>query len=225
MLKQLLDYYGWKKVIGVTLAIIVVLLVVVFLVTKFAGCNSNGENSSKTIIIHDTLVVDRYNENVRVDTVVRWYEKPVYKQVQPDVIYTQKVDTVFKLHVDSLEVMLRLEKKGDEIIVTAYDKLGSKLDEIHYKGIGRDFIATSQPHGVFIKAKKFYSSGFRLFGNYQLPVNSALRWDSWSAGTYEFGAKDGLSYLDKINGNIFGKYRSETKDAVIGLEMEWFPFR
>lgn len=225
MLKQLLDYYGWKKVVGVTLAIIVVLLVVVFFITKFAGCNSSGGNSSETKIVPDTLVVDRYHESVRIDTVVRWYEKIVYKQVQPDVIYTQTVDTVFKMHVDSLEVMLRLEKKGNRIIVTAYNRQGSKLDEIHYDEVGRDFIATSQPHGVFIKAKKFYSSGFRLFGNYQLPVNSALRWDSWSAGTFEVGAKDGLSYLDKINANVYGKYRSETKDAVIGLETEWFPFR
>lgn len=226
MLKDIIDEYGWKKVVLWFSIILIGIPLLYFISSKLNGCKRElPVLSTKTVYIHDTLVVDKYNEVVRTDTVVRWYEKPIYVMREPEVIYTQKVDTVFQLKVDSQKVMLHLEKNGDKVTVIAYDRFGKRLDEIHWNNVGRDFTATSQKGSVALKVKKIYGTGFRFFGDYYLPINNSLRWDSWNKGQFNIGAKSGLTYLDKINVNLFTKYNSEQKDFILGIEGEWFPFR
>ena len=67
-------------------------------------------------------VVSSLEEKVRVDTVVKFLERVKYKEVKPEVIYEQKVDTTFIEKYKDHDVMLQVEKKGNKLSIYALNE-------------------------------------------------------------------------------------------------------
>lgn len=176
-----------------------------------------GKSNPTTTVLYDTTLVTRYETKLQTDTVVKWYQKIVYKKAEPEKILVQKVDSVFIDKIQEQDVMLQVEKKGDELKIIALNQFGKTLKEYTYKDIGRDFIASSINNNISVKAKKLYWNGLNTNIDYTIPVQNKL---TLKDGQYQIGLSSGITYLDKTDLNLIGKYDLTSKDIFVGLQLK-----
>lgn len=145
------------KVIWILRAVILfVFIMIIWIVIR--SCNQDSGEVPETIIIHDTAVVTRYQTELKRDTVVKWFEKIVYKNSEPKYIYHQKTDTVFRDKVKTLDVMLKVNKSKNKLNIYAYDNNNMLLKEYVYYDVAPEFTATSVTGDIKVKSKLFYFS-------------------------------------------------------------------
>jgi len=191
---------------------------VIFLIIGiFATLHFRGSQQTTTVL-YDTTVVTRYNTEVQRDTVVKWFQKVVYKEVKPKTIYVQNVDSNFVENAKEQDVMLRVEKENDQLKITALNPNGKTLKEYLYEDIGRDFIATSQKGNLFVKAKKFYWNGLNAQVSYEIPVQKGM---DFKTGNYYLGLSTGINYLDRADLNLLSKWDYQTKDLFVGVSINY----
>lgn len=193
------------------IAVMVVLLILAFFFGK--GC---GGGTIQVETVYDTAVVTRYEDRVKTDTVVKWYE--VTKTIgNPEKIYIQNVDTVFITKTADFDVMLSVKKEKDELIITALNRSGKVLKELRYKNIGRDFTATSVENNVIVKKENFYLNGITLFGDAMFPAKTKLQIKD---ADYNIGLKGGVTWLDRVDLNLKTNYSFSKQDFTFGVETE-----
>jgi ATP-dependent RNA circularization protein (DNA/RNA ligase family) len=144
-----------------------------FVVKKFAPQMDAGITPG-TVIIHDTTTVIRYNNEIRRDTVIKWYERIVTKQSDPVIIYKQKVDSVFLERIRYQDVMLKLEKRGKNLKIFAVNEKDSTLKEYFFDDVYSNFTATSAVGNIFVKSNRYELEPFRFSLRIGGPV------DTWS---------------------------------------------
>jgi hypothetical protein len=169
-----------------------ILIIVSVLVIYLKKTLKPGQDA---VVIHDTTIVTRYKNDLKNDTIVKWYEKIIYKKSEPEKILVQKIDTVFIENVKDLDVMLQIKKTKDILNIKAVNQNGKILKELDYKNVGNDFIATSVKNNVVLKSKKFYLDGLILYAE----LNSKLKKIQNNCPDKKLGLSTGINYLDKFN--------------------------
>lgn len=173
---------------------------------------SDDKKYPAVTVIHDTNVVIRYQTELKHDTIVRWYEKVVYKESEPVVIYQQKIDSVFLEKIKFQDVMLKVEKNKKQLHIYAINENDSLIKEIFYEDVGNDFTATSNSNGgIFVKSKRFYFNGIEPFVQYEYNLNQKQQ-------GYNFGIKTGVNYNDFIFLKPYISYNKD-KDFNTGIEL------
>jgi len=185
-------YIGGAIVIGLLLFI---------LITRFDACGKltdfiPGEN----VTVHEGGVITRYEDKLRIDTVVKWHEKIVYKQSKPVIIYEQKIDSVFIEKIKTYDFMLGLEKKNSRLRVFAVNLQDSVIKETYFNDIGNNFSVYSKPRGVFVKSARFNWEGIDLRASYSF---DNLKYDN---GTFPLGIETEVKYLNRYALNLSSVY-------------------
>lgn len=172
---------------------------------------------NNTVIIHDTTVIDRFHTEIKKDTVIKWYEKIVYKNVLPNVIYETKIDSVFIETIKYKDVMLKVEKSGYSIKIFAVNVKDSLIKEYNFAGVGQDWTATSTTGNVFLKAKRLNWNGvtpYFLYG-YGLQDNKQ---------GFVLGIETGFTFT-RLNINGYIDYNNKHNDLMTGLKLSYNLFR
>jgi len=147
--------------------------------------------------VHDTTIVERYHTEVKQDTVIKWFEKLTSKEIKPEVVYFDRVDSVFVLKVQDLDVMLSVTKQGDKLHIYALNQNGKILKQYVYDNVGSDFTATSQNNNIFVKSKLWYWSGLKFNFETYAPLT-----EIGSEYNFRLSAETGISYKNKLDLNL-----------------------
>jgi hypothetical protein len=203
-----------------TIIIIAVIGIVVGIVATSLFFKSCGKDPaiSETIYVHDTTVVTRYLTELKTDTVIKWYERIIYKNVHPDVVYEQKVDSIFIERIRYKDVMLKVEKSGNKVRIYAVNQKDSLLKEYIFSSVGNDFTATATDNNIFLKTKKFYWSGLITELKATSKINKLAEYRDYE---YTAGIKTGVSYYDKLYllGGI--EYPMKLQEPLLKLELNY----
>jgi len=162
--------------------------------------NFNGYNKDEVKIqhvIYDTSVITRYETKLKHDTVIKWYEKIIYKQLEPEKVYVQKVDTQFIEKSKSMDVMLNVRKKGRDLTIYALNQNGMLLKEYHYT-VGDDFTATSATDRLVVKTKKFYWTGIDANTEVYMKPQDIIHNNFYTKFKYRASVETGISYYDYV---------------------------
>jgi len=168
-----------------------------------------------TITVHDTTVITRYEKELVRDTVIKWYEKIVWRNVLPEIIYQQKIDSVFVETIKYKDLMLKIEKKGNSLKIFAVNINDSLIKEYNFADVGQDFIATSTTGNIFVKSKKFYFYGIEPFANYSLDNIK-----DWKGGNFNIGIRTGIEGFNFAL-KPYINYNTQYKDLRAGLELSY----
>jgi len=163
-----------------------------------------------TVYLYDTTIVTHYENKLITDTVVKWYEKILFQKVKPDTVKWMRVDTVFLEKVKTMDVMIRVEKKGNILLITAVNQEGKKIKEYVYDRVYDNFIAVSQDSNISIKTQHWYWNGLEVFGNVTLGGDKFLN-RKFTDLNYDVGLKTGFNLHEKYYFNIGTKYDFQSK--------------
>lgn len=193
-----------------------ILLAVVLIIGLAIGYLVKSSKVERIIVI-DTLVQERIKTELSRDTVIKWYEKVVWKNVTPEKEVTQTADTVFVETVKYLDLMLKVDKKGDKVTIFAYNENNKLVKEFTFDGVGDNFTATSQTGNVFVKSKKIDWNGIDLV------TSSGIRRNN--EGTryfkdWDFGLKSGVNFYNKVDLNAYWLYSTD-KDFQLKAELSY----
>ena len=83
------------------------------------------------VFLNPNLETQRERE-VQRDTVIKWYEKIIYKQSDPEIIYVQKIkrdtihrtDSILITRYRSFDLITKLDKSGNNLIIKTYNEIG-----------------------------------------------------------------------------------------------------
>ena len=189
------------------IASLILAIIGTIILTRFFTPKPEG-----TIFIHDTTTLTRYQTELKRDTIIKWYEKIVWKEVKPEIIYSQKVDSIFIETIKYKDLMLKIEKKGNNLKIFAVNISDSLIKEYNFADVGQDFTATSTTGNIFVKSKKLYWTGFEPYLNYSL---NNLK---WKEGEFNIGLRTGLEY-NNIYVKPYFNYNTSLKDLRGGLEL------
>lgn len=178
------------------IAVVIVILLLAFLLYK--GCSDHTIPEPETRIVYDTSVVYKYNEVIKRDTVVKWYERVIYKEVPSKTVYVQKVDTAFIEKMKYEDVMLSVSKRGSELKIFALNQAGMLLKEYTYK-VGDDFNASSAKDKLIIKTRKFYWTGIDMTAEGNINPADILKNDFYRNINYRISAETGISWYDDVS--------------------------
>ncbi len=178
------------------IAVLVFIFCVWFFFLKDLSCGGSDYSSTSgtTIYKYDTTVIERVV--TKADTVIKWHEKIVYKKSEPVIVNFQKVDTVFINKAKKLDLVMKLEKKADQITAYTINMNDTLLKESIYVGIGRDFEIISQHGKLFVKSKRFYFSPFIFGYEHKRKVN-----DIKNKFTHNVQLLTGFNYMEKFHFN------------------------
>jgi hypothetical protein len=209
-----------KYILGLIIYAVCFLLLS-YALARIASCKKIGDIGN-TIIIHDTTVVTRYEREVKRDTVVKWYERIALRKPEPDYVYVQKTDSVFSEKFKTYDLMLKVDKAGDVLIIKALNKSDSLIKEYVWSDIGRDFILTSQNKNLSLKTQNLYWTGvtsrFALRNDLRT-LKEITEYD------YTAGLNTGISYMDKLTLTLGAEYSLKNKSAYLNLELNCRLFR
>jgi len=210
----------WKWVIVAVIAIALVIGAGELL--KLTGCRDKKVNQAESIVSSDSVQYI-YNEKVRTDTVVRWYEKPLFSNPKTEIVYVQEVDTVIIEKWKNYDLFLSVEKLGDELLIQAVNQNGQVIKSRTYRNVGQNFTATAQDSSIFVKSQRFYWEGVRLTADYNFgradSIGEGLR---FKTNNLSLKVKTGYNYMDKLALSGYLKFYPTVRlmpDA--GIELEY----
>ena len=153
-----------------------------------------------TIYLTDTLTVERYSEKVKRDTVIRWYEKVIYKEVEPEKIYVEKIDSVFIETIKYKDLILRVEKTRNALRIFAVNLQDSLLKEYNVADVGQEWTATSTTGNVFLKSKRVTWYGIEPYIFYS---QNDLK--DWTINKFGAGIRTGIM-LNRLKFTVGAEY-------------------
>jgi hypothetical protein len=178
----------------------IIILTLAFYTYKFF----RAKNETDSIpIIKDTTIFYRYKNELKHDTVIKWYEKIKYVNNKQQKINVQKIDSITSSDFANKDLIFKIDKEKDKVIIKAIDIKGDTLKEFYFDNVQRDFSVISQENNIFVKSKNIYFNGIDLDLSYNfrkekekrfsLSVNSGINWRerifvNGRAG-YNFGEK------------------------------------
>lgn len=155
------------------------------------GCNKrNIEEETITRIVYDTLTLKRYENASAKDTVIKWHEKIIVKEVPSDIEYRTRIDSVFIEKIKYNDFILGLEKKNTRLRVFAVSFQDSLLKERIYDNVGNNFSIYGKRAGVVVKTQRIYWEGLQLNAAYGF---NGIEYDK---GSLQLGIKTGINYLN-----------------------------
>lgn len=160
------------------------------------GCNGGGD--SQIVYVHDTTIETRYETQIQKDTVIKWFEKIVWREVKPEVVYYNTVDSIFIVKVQDLDVMLSVKKSGSDLYIYALNQNGKLLKQYVYKNVGNDFTATSQTGNIFVKSKLWYWDGVEPYVETKLGFKEIGK-DFYKNLNYSIGVETGINFKNKAD--------------------------
>ncbi|MFA5405655.1 MAG: hypothetical protein WC358_12045 [Ignavibacteria bacterium] len=191
--------------------VLLIIIVLIFVIKQiFPSKNQNRNN----ITIKDTNLIVRYENEIKQDTVIKWYEKIIYVKSEPDKIYIQKTDTLFIERTKELDLILQIKKENRKLIIKAVNQNGNVLKEYVYEEIGKDFVAISQKNNIFVKTKNIYWNRINSIFNVQWSMFNEKKIN------YNLGVETGISYKDKIDLSAGLLYSPENKDLLINTNFK-----
>ncbi|MCX6162104.1 MAG: hypothetical protein NTV87_12335, partial [Ignavibacteriae bacterium] len=144
------------------------------------------------------------------------------RKPEPDYIYVQKTDSVFSEKFKTYDLMLKVDKAGDVLIIKALNKSDSLIKEYVWSDVGRDFILTSQNKNLSLKTQNLYWTGvtsrFALRNDLRT-LKDITEYD------YTAGLNTGISYMDKLTLTLGAEYSLKNKSAYLNLELNCRLFR
>ena len=164
------------------------------------------------VYIRDTTIVGRYKAEIKSDTVVRWYEKIIYKKNEPDKVSYQEIkDTVFIENFREQDVMIHIKKEEDNLAIRALNQDNKLLKEYIYTETGKDFTAVSRKNNISVKSKSIYWNGINMRTDIGYLIANK---NNTSDKEFRIGLETGVNYLDRyhincgieymlISGNLF----------------------
>ena len=186
--------------------LIVLYSIAVIIITALLYRSCNPVSPSPPVVVVDTTIITRTEIEVQTDTVVRWYEKIVYKQVEPKIIYVQKLQRDTVNHTDSVfielvrhtDVMLKLDKKGTSLVVKAFNQNDSLVKEYIFDDVYSNFTVTAQQNNLFVKTQKLYFDGLSLLAGASLR-SSLLKHNLLNSLDYYAGLQSGFTYKERVS--------------------------
>ena len=157
-------------------------------------------------IVYDTLTIDRYNYETARDTVVRWYERVVYKTPEPVIIYKQKTDSVFIEKIRYKDLMLKLDKKGNDLKIFAVNSYDSTVKEYFFPNVYPNFSATSAEGDIVIKNQRFDFDLLRFTLEHQRLVQ---QYDKLESGTFTLGFEPRIKFGNTFELELGIKHKTE----------------
>lgn len=188
-------------------------IVLVVLLTKLQSCGKIISGAEETIIVNDPEVITRYEKIIQRDTVIKWHERILYKEVPAKIVYRVKIDSVFIDKIKGFDFMLGLEKKNTRLRIYAVNFQDSLLKEKWYENIGNDFTVYSKAGGVFVKSKLFYWEGISLNASYRF---TGINYDD---GGFALGASTGVNYNNLIGVTLGSRYNMLSKRVETDLQL------
>jgi hypothetical protein len=133
------------------------------------------------------------------DTVIKWYEKIVYKQSEPKVIYIQKVDSAFIEVMKDYDLITKvIKKRNGDMTLFIYNQNGKELKRMEFENVGQSFQITSQKNNVFVKSDLWNWNGLYFKSQLKVPLNN-----NYLKETYlENGLFTGINFNNIIDLNI-----------------------
>lgn len=198
-------YSNWILVTLLILSVIIIL-------KQFFSSKSNYGN---TIFKNDTTLITRYENEIKKDTVIKWYEKLVYKKSEPGTIYFQKTDTVFIEKISTYDLMLRVKKHDNKLLIEAINPEGKILKEYVYEDVYDNFSIISRQNSVFVKSAKLKWNGVSPLLNVQFPAFGENK-----KPDYQPGIETGINYKNKLDLNASLNYSFLNKQVFINSNLK-----
>ena len=163
--------------------ILIIILLIIITILLILSDNS-GKDSSDTLIIHDTAIIKRYENEINRDAIIKWFEKIKYLRNTPAEIHYQKSDSNIIEDLKAKDLIFKIDKKDDELIIKTMNQKDEKIKEYRFDDAVRDFTLISQNDNVFLKSKNYYFDGIEVGIGYsfykekELNVNisSGINW-------------------------------------------------
>jgi hypothetical protein len=171
-------------------------------------------DNNHTSILKDTTIFSRYEQELKKDTVIKWYDKLIYQKSVPEKIYIQKTDTVFIETLKNMDLMLQVKKSNNKLIIRAVNQNGMTIKEYVYEDIYNDFIATSKRNDIFVKSKTFYWNGVNSIFNVQWSMFKDRKLN------VNFGLETGVDYKNTVDFNAGAFYMPSTKDLLLNTNLK-----
>ena len=166
------------------------------------------------VVIVDTAIQTVIKTELKKDTVIKWYERIIYKNVTPTSERVDRADTVFLKEVQYMDLMLKVKKDNDVLTIYAVNERDSVVKEYAFQNISDDFTATSMTGGIFVKSKKFDWNGLSAFGTAGHGIKG-ITGAKMKTLDYELGLKTGLNVLNAFDLNVSGAYNFTIKDLML----------
>ena len=220
------NIFNYIKSNIVSILLVAIVLITGYYVVRLIFAVHDSSVSPATIIIHDTTTITRYESELKRDTVIKWYEKIIRVEREPEKIYIQKIDSVFLEKIKYFDVMLKVDKKGNTLKIFAVNEKDSTLKEYYFNGIYNNFTATSATGKIFVKTNKFEWSGINL----QLECNAPLSFlrkqkssDFWQPDLFRYyvSLSTGITYKNTLTLNALAHYDPIIKQPFIGLQLNY----
>jgi hypothetical protein len=200
-----------KKYINWFLVLLIIILLIIVFKYIFPG---RRDGVLHNVYIKDTNVLVRYENEIRRDTIIKWYDKIIYKKSEPEKIYYQKIDTLFIEKTKDLDLMLQVKKENKKLIIKAVNQNGKILKEYVYDDVSNDFTAISQKENIFVKSRNFYWNSINPIFNLQWSMLKKNKPD------YNFGLETGINYKEKIEINSGIMYSPAEKDLLLNTNLK-----
>jgi hypothetical protein len=191
-----------------------VLIIIILLIIIFKQIFPRESDKSNTIIEKDTTILTRYEKELKKDTIIKWYEKVIYKKSEPEKIYLQKIDTLFIEKVKKLDLMLQVKKENNKLIIKAINQNGKTLKEYIYDDVYTNFTAVSQKDNIYVNSKMFYWNRINSILNLQWSIFNEKKLN------VNFGLETGVNYKNKIDLNTGIIYSPGNKDLILNTNLK-----
>lgn len=165
------------------------------------------------VFINPNLETQLNQETAR-DTVIKWYERIIYKQSDPEIIYVQKIkrdtihrtDSILITRYRSYDLITKLDKKDNSIIVKTYNDRDSLLKEYTFTNVYNDFTITSQTNNLFVKSNKFQWDGINGFMSAEAKDNQTKGKPILYNLDYRVGLSTGYTFQNKYSASASAGY-------------------
>lgn len=199
-----------KKYMNWFLVLTIIILLIIILKQIFSV--KSGFN--RTVVLKDTSILTRYENELKKDTIVKWYEQIVYKKAEPEIIYLQKIDTVFIERTKELDLMLQVKKENKKLIIKAVNQNGKILKEYVYNDVYNDFTAISQKDNIYVKSKMFYWNRLNSIINVQWSMLKEKKLN------INFGLETGINFKNTLDISAGVLYSPDTKDLLLNTNLK-----
>ena len=165
------------------------------------------------VYLNPNLETQRERE-VQRDTVIKWYEKIIYKQSEPEIVYVQKIkrdtihrtDSILITRYRSFDLITKLDKSGNNLIVKTYNDRDSLLKEYTFSDVYNDFTITSQTNNLFVKTNKLQWDGLSGFISAEAKEKSTTGKPVLLNLDYRVGLSTGYTFQNKLSASASAGY-------------------
>lgn len=147
-------------------------------------------------------------EEVLKDTVIKWYEKIIYKQVNPKVTYIQTADTIFQEVIKDFDLIFKvIKKRNGDLTLFAFNRGGELVKKYEFENVGNAFQITSLKNNIFVKSNLWSWNGVYLKSEAKTTIDN-----EWKNNLIiDNGIYTGINFNNIIDLNMGIGYNKQTK--------------